>query len=194
VEAAALAVVLIKDHMRRLKHVLAVTVLIKVVKSDVTNHLKRKMIRSALICLGILVNSIAQAEPPHIEKVGQKLDSELACLTRNIYHEARGEPIVGQVAVGIVTLQRMSSPHYPNTICEVVYQPYAFSWTAKPHPKEDPKVFYGQCLSAARQALLAKVMIPNEFQADHYHNLSVHPYWANSKTLVAQIGNHKFYK
>ena len=118
----------------------------------------------------------------------------MTCLVRNIYHEARGEPLLGQIAVGIVTLQRVASKHYPNTVCGVVHQPYAFSWTSAPHPKENADVFYGECLSAARQAILAMTLHPNRFNADHYHNLAVSPYWIEGKTLIAQIGNHKFYK
>lgn len=142
-----------------------------------------------------LIASVVQAQDiKQIRPLEQKLDPQLACLVRNIYHESRGEPLLGQVAVGIVTLQRVYSKNYPDTVCKVVYSPKAFSWTAKPHPKEDPEVFYGICLSAARQAILAKALIPDEFTADHYHNLTVHPYWADSKTMIAQIGNHKFYK
>ena len=44
----------------------------------------------------------------------------LACLALNIYHEARGESIEGQIAVSQVVMERVKSPKYPNTICEVV--------------------------------------------------------------------------
>ncbi|MEL7430499.1 MAG: cell wall hydrolase, partial [Pseudomonadota bacterium] len=44
------------------------------------------------------------------------------CLARGIYFEARGEPVKGQAAVSQVILNRVRNPHYPNTICGVVYQ------------------------------------------------------------------------
>jgi hypothetical protein len=47
---------------------------------------------------------------------------DLNCLTKNIYHEARGEPVDGQYAVAEVTMNRVASKHYPNTVCDVVYQ------------------------------------------------------------------------
>src|SRR5919106_4678476 len=53
----------------------------------------------------------------------------LDCLARNVYYEARGEPIAGQYAVAEVTMNRKASPRYPKTVCEVVYQKEAFSWT-----------------------------------------------------------------
>ena len=44
------------------------------------------------------------------------------CLAEGIYFEARGEPVSGQAAVSQVILNRVRNPHYPNTICGVVYQ------------------------------------------------------------------------
>ena len=46
----------------------------------------------------------------------------LTCLALNVYYEARGEPKAGQVAVAEVTMNRVASRLYPNTVCKVVYQ------------------------------------------------------------------------
>src|SRR5882672_3004751 len=54
----------------------------------------------------------------------------IACLARNVYFEARGEPEAGQYAVAEVTMNRKASGRYPNTVCGVVYERQAFSWTA----------------------------------------------------------------
>src|SRR5256714_10675391 len=53
----------------------------------------------------------------------------LDCLARNVYYEARGESLAGQYAVAEVTMNRKASALYPKTVCEVVYQKSAFSWT-----------------------------------------------------------------
>lgn len=58
--------------------------------------------------------------------------NEMFCLTQNIYHEARGESLRGQIAVAYVTLNRVESSEFPNTICEVVHQDCQFSWRCKP--------------------------------------------------------------
>jgi hypothetical protein len=55
--------------------------------------------------------------------------TELACLEKNIYNEARGEIDEGQLAVAFVTLARAQSKGFPSTICGVVYQNKQFSWT-----------------------------------------------------------------
>ena len=52
------------------------------------------------------------------------VDTEL--LSRIIYAEAKGEPYIGQVAVGAVILNRIESPDFPNTLSGVIYQPLAF--------------------------------------------------------------------
>ena len=114
------------------------------------------------------------------------------CLARNVYYEARGESLTGQYAVAEVTMNRKASLGYPKTVCEVVYQKDAFSWTAM---KLDPPagaswqranevatdVYYGR-----RAAELHGVL--------HYHATYVQPDWSKEKQLVAKIGRHVFYR
>ena len=52
------------------------------------------------------------------------IKEELYCLATNIYFESRNQPQVGRVAVGQVTMNRVNSPKFPNTVCEVVYYLY----------------------------------------------------------------------
>jgi len=52
---------------------------------------------------------------------------EMEVLAKVIYSEARGEPYVGQVAVGAVVMNRIQSDDFPNTIRGVVFQPGAFT-------------------------------------------------------------------
>lgn len=50
------------------------------------------------------------------------------CLALNIYYEARGESIAGQIAVTQVVLNRVYSNKFPNNICDVIQQKNQFSW------------------------------------------------------------------
>lgn len=111
--------------------------------------------------------------------------AEFRCLVRNIYYEARGESLEGQIAVGQVTLNRLKT-HAP-TICRVVYQPHQFSWTMKPITKGIDKIAWE---TAERAAILA--YNTKGFEATHYHNFSVSPKWGYEK--IAVIGNHQFYQ
>ena len=57
------------------------------------------------------------------------------CLANNIYHEASTQPDAGQVAVGLVVLNRVKDSRYPNSICEVVYDArMTESWKTKQFP------------------------------------------------------------
>ena len=47
-------------------------------------------------------------------------DNMVELLARLINGEARGEPYIGQVAVGAVIMNRVSHPNFPNTIAGVV--------------------------------------------------------------------------
>jgi N-acetylmuramoyl-L-alanine amidase len=60
------------------------------------------------------------------KKVGFK-NSDVNLLARCIYSEGRGEPYIGQVAIGACVMNRIKSSSFPNTIAGVVYQPKAFS-------------------------------------------------------------------
>jgi spore germination cell wall hydrolase CwlJ-like protein len=118
----------------------------------------------------------------------------LECLARNVYYEARGEPLAGQYAVAEVTMNRKASPRYPKTVCEVVYQKEAFSWTElgvlEPpvgdswilavHVAED--VYYGR----RPRTLQANVL--------HFHAAYVRPDWSAERQRVARIGKHLFYR
>jgi len=54
-------------------------------------------------------------------------DDELYLMAAVIYCEAGNQPYEGQLAVGNVVMNRLKSSSYPNTLEEVVYQPYQFS-------------------------------------------------------------------
>jgi N-acetylmuramoyl-L-alanine amidase len=61
-----------------------------------------------------------------LKKVSLNRD-EMDILARTIYSEARGEPYIGQVAVGAVVMNRIIASGFPNTIRDVVFQPKAFT-------------------------------------------------------------------
>jgi N-acetylmuramoyl-L-alanine amidase len=128
---------------------------------------------------------------------------ELHCLAENIYYEARGEPLDGQYAVAEVTLNRVRSPRYADTICEVVYDTRwdplrrrrvgHFSWTELQELNAPWGPAWEQAMSVA-MAVYNESYMPLVPEALHYHATSVHPYWARNMQSVAQIGNHVFYR
>ena len=113
----------------------------------------------------------------------------ITCLTLNIYHEARGEPIKGMQAVALVTLNRSKITKKP--ICEVIHSPNQFSWTMYKLKATDPKA-YKLAEKIAIDTLTGKI---SDFTggATFYHNTEVFPYWRKKFILRQKIGKHYFY-
>ena len=114
----------------------------------------------------------------------------LLWLTLNVYHEARSEPEIGQVAVAHVTLNRAAQKQL--SIKKVVNQPYQFSWIKqkKSYIPEDPQAFF-QCMKSVYIALNQSDFTKG---STFYHLDSIDPYWASDVTSVNQYGRHRFYK
>lgn len=60
------------------------------------------------------------------KKIGFK-NADVQLLARCIHSEGRGEPYIGQVAIGACVMNRIESSSFPKTIAGVIYQPKAFS-------------------------------------------------------------------
>ena len=116
------------------------------------------------------------------------------CLAMNIYHEARGESIAGQIAVAQVTMNRVEHKSWPDTVCEVVYQKKQFSWT---HTIKDTTPYENDAWETAK-SIASSVYNDQEDDYVHgavfYHADYVTPYWAKSYEEVTRIGTHIFYR
>ncbi|WP_259546650.1 cell wall hydrolase [[Roseibacterium] beibuensis] len=122
------------------------------------------------------------------------------CLTEALYFEARGEPIVGQYAVAEVILNRVDSPNYPNTICDVVHQGTGrrfacqFTYTCDGQPED-----MTERTAWHRAGHIARIMMdgaPRDLTggATHYHADWVSPNWARVYPRTAEYGIHLFYR
>jgi hypothetical protein len=147
-------------------------------------------------------SSRSNVEPRRVD-AAQERALELRCLAENVYFEARGEPMDGQYAVAEVTLNRVRSPHFPKTICEVVHDTRwdpqrrrfvaHFSWTQMQDRGEPWGPLWQQSLEVAT-AVIDDAYMPLVPDALYYHADHVQPYWANTRRSVARIGNHIFYR
>ena len=126
---------------------------------------------------------------------------QLECLTRNIYWEAASEPFEGKVAVAQVTLNRMQSGKFPDSVCGVVYQKNVFyekvvcqfSWYCEGNHKMKPihKPLWRESEEVAKKVLLEGFRLPGLKHALYYHADYVNPGWQLPK--IDQIGRHIFY-
>ena len=122
------------------------------------------------------------------------------CLAEAIYHEARGEPTLGQLAVANVILNRVASVQYPNTVCGVVHQnkhiklrcQFTYACNGKTR-KPRPGNYWDKAQRVAEQALDGKRQILAVKGATHYHADYVNPGWHRSMKVLKKIGRHIFY-
>jgi spore germination cell wall hydrolase CwlJ-like protein len=122
------------------------------------------------------------------------------CLTAAIYYEAANEPTDGQRAVAQVVLNRVRHPHYPKTVCGVVFQGHQrttgcqFSFTCDGSLRRTPMAALWERTRKVAEEALAGYVHRAVGWATHYHANYVFPYWAPSLAKVGQIGAHIFYR
>ena len=132
---------------------------------------------------------------------------DLACLTANLYFEARGDSTEGLQAVADVTMNRVRSKIYPKSVCLVVFQKKQFSWTHQVswnqiqralnglEPSKNPLEVsaYQRCkIIASRVVLSDSKVLPESVM--WYHSLDVKPIWRLGLKKYKVIGKHVFYE
>jgi len=137
----------------------------------------------------------------------RETQKQITCLADNIFFESAYEPEAGKKAVGLVTLNRVYSPGYPKTICEVVKQKTQtvcqFSWYCEERPN---RLSYTKQLTPAQQRVYNEIVDLSLYVYLNYENIPditkgalffhadyVNPYWAKSKVETVKIGRHIFY-
>jgi len=116
-----------------------------------------------------------------------------ACLSLALYHEARGEPLLGQLMVARVIVNRMESRRWPSSICNVITQDRQFSFYRKGNaPKPRDEVAWGKAQKLAVEIINDPDILPFS-TANHYHTPNVFPVWRKGLHMIARIGNHIFW-
>jgi len=164
-------------------------------------------------CLLFLVAMTAQSNQTYLirgvkfSELTPPAQKQVQCLAENILLEAGYESREGQVAVGMVTLNRVVSGKYADDICDVVKQKVThpsgkvvcqFSWVCEPF-------FTSKLLTLKHTSLYNDILdlsvdiflnydrlIDVTKGATYYHADYVNPGWKLPKTTV--IGRHIFYK
>ena len=121
------------------------------------------------------------------------------CLTLAVAYEAGYERVEGQQAVAEVVLNRLRSPHFPKTVCDVVFAgstrrtgcQFTFTCDGSLNRRLPDRVM--QAARIVAEDVLdgrAPSRVPG---ATHYHADYVSPYWAPGLVRVTKIGAHIFY-
>lgn len=129
---------------------------------------------------------------PVLQQLSKAKQADIDCLAKNIYHEARGEPIEGQIAVAQVTINRVKSGEFQPSICSAVYAEKQFSWTQDKTKKIKDRKAWEASVHIATAVLTNSIRLP-DFRALYFHTRQIKPRWSRAKRVVASIGNHIFY-
>lgn len=112
---------------------------------------------------------------------------EATMLARLINGEARGEPYIGQVAVGAVVINRVIDGRFPKSINGVIFQKGAFTAV------EDGQIWLEITETAKKAASDALSGWDPSGGALYYYNpATATNQWIRSRPIVARIGNHVF--
>ena len=113
------------------------------------------------------------------------------CGALAIMKEARGEPLVGQVAIVFVIRNRMKHDFWPDTVCDVVREPgqFTFSWTYREDSRDLKNAF--MIWNAVNPDVITDPTLGSCF----YHSTIRRANKAFFRTLkpTVKIGNHQFY-
>lgn len=113
-------------------------------------------------------------------------------LSRIINAESSGETLKGKIAVGNVILNRVSSPSFPNTIYDVIFDT---RWGTQFQPVANGTIYD---TPSAESALAAKLCLDGASVVGaslfFFNPSTATSHWiSQSCTYVATIGNHVFY-
>jgi N-acetylmuramoyl-L-alanine amidase len=133
---------------------------------------------------------------------------ELECMSKNIYFEAAMESTAGKLAVAQVTMNRVKSSRYPNTVCKVITQGRhyknglpvknrcQFSWYCDGKLDVPPTSgsMWKDSRKVARYVLSTPDLMDITDGATHYHaDYISSPRWADPQRKTAQIDTHIFF-
>lgn len=113
-------------------------------------------------------------------------------LSRIIHAEAKGEPLLGKVAVGTVVLNRVNSREYPNTIYGVIFDKRnGIQFT----PAANGTVY---CKPSAESIIAAKLCLDGASISDRVlfflnEAIAESTWITDNRQFVVTVGNHKFY-
>lgn len=145
----------------------------------------------------IITPSIAQTKTTIFETEKTPIlynRKDLQCLAKNIFFEAGTESMLGKIAVGQVTVNRVKNGYWGETVCDVVTAKDQFSWTNKDDLSIDKDSRnYKDSVVAAKRVLAERKRLRVLRHALFYHADYVRPNWADRTQKIGQIGTHVFY-
>ena len=118
---------------------------------------------------------------------------EVLWLARIIHAESRGEPLIGQIAVGNVVLNRVRSAYYPNTIYGVIFDR---KWGVQFSPVLDGTIYNTPSYNATLAAKIALEGYDVSDGAFFFLNVSLatSSWIPRTREYAFTVANHDFYR
>ena len=121
------------------------------------------------------------------------ISEALLCLSIAIFHESRGESLVGQYSVAETIHNRTKHPSFPNNYCDVIKQKHQFSFYKGSYSLKPPKYdleAWEQSKKVAKNFYKNKTNYTNGSIYFNHKSLGVR-YKTNVKPV--RYGSHIFY-
>lgn len=154
-----------------------------------------------LAAIHVDTRSILPMKAP-FEALSKEVQKQISCLAENVYFEAAHEPKDGKIAVAFVTLNRLRTGNFADSICGVVTQKTngtcQFSWYCDPNVTKQrltikTSPLYNEILEMTTYLYLNLHRVPDVTNGStFYHADYVNPGWQLKKEK--KIGRHIFYK
>lgn len=137
--------------------------------------------------LGMTASYNALSGVQNGQSVNGFTSADVYLLAKTIYAEGRGEPYVGQVAIGAVVLNRVRAKEFPNSVSGVVYQRHAFTAVSDGQINLTPN---DTAMRAAKDALNG--WDPTGGALYYYNPAVATSAWIFDRQTITVIGKHVF--
>ena len=158
------------------------------------------ILAAALLLCGTFFIDVNQPVPTKVsyEDMIPSARKQIDCLAQNIYYEAGNQTDDGKIAVALVTMNRVKSGHFSNSICNVVKEKHGkmcqFTWWCEGKTKAVDRKRFERSKDMALYVYLNHDKVKDITKgATFYHADYVKPGWDKLKRTT-QIGAHIFYK
>lgn len=115
--------------------------------------------------------------------------TQINCIARNAYHEARGDGEKGMLGTIFVVLNRTKDSRFPSTPCKVIAQPNQFVWWGKGKTIKEPEVY-----DKAKQLVYEVLSGKHKDLTCGAIYFNAHHKAPKSTKLTVRLGNHSFFK
>lgn len=138
------------------------------------------------------------------------VENDRYCMAQNIYFESANQSFAGQLAVGLVVINRVEDKQFPSEVCDVIYQAKTFiNWKGNEVPIRNQCQFSWYCDGKSDEPVDSATWLKSLYIADllleigvrditegslYYHADYILPYWASELEHMVTIDNHLFYK